>query len=319
MQSAKIFAGTSSTELADEICQKYGTKPGKIAIQKFSDGEICPMFLESIRGDFVFLVQSTHAPAGDNLMELLLMADAARRASAYKVIAVIPYYGYSRQDRKDKPRVAIGSKLVANMLTAAGVDRVITMDLHAPQIQGYFDIPVDHLDSHAVFIPYIENLKLENLTFAAPDVGATNRIREIANYFNAEMVICDKHRKRANEIASMVVIGDVTGKDIVIIDDICDTGGTLAKSASLLKEKGARSVRALITHPVLSGKAYENIENSVLEELVICDTIPLKGDKQSSKIKVISVSELFAVAIRNAFENKSITSLFVHSQRRPSL
>jgi ribose-phosphate pyrophosphokinase len=317
MQSAKIFAGTSSTELADEICQKYGSKPGKIAIQKFSDGEICPMFLESIRGDFVFLVQSTYAPAGDNLMELLLMADAARRASAYKVIAVIPYYGYSRQDRKDKPRVAIGSKLVANMLTAAGVDRVITMDLHAPQIQGYFDIPVDHLDSHAVFIPYIENLKLENLTFAAPDVGATNRIREIANYFNAEMVICDKHRKRANEIASMVVIGDVTGKDIVIIDDICDTGGTLAKSAALLKEKGARSVRALITHPVLSGKAYENIENSVLEELIVCDTIPLK--KESPKIKVISVSELFAVAIRNAFENKSITSLFVHSQRRPSL
>lgn len=317
MQSAKIFAGTSSEKLADQICHKYGTKPGKIAIQKFSDGEICPMFLESIRGDFVFLVQSTHAPAGDNLMELLLMADAARRASAYKVIAVMPYYGYSRQDRKDKPRVAIGSKLVANMLVAAGVDRVITMDLHAPQIQGYFDIPVDHLDSHAVFIPYIENLKLENLTFAAPDVGATNRIREIANYFNAEMVICDKHRKRANEIASMVVIGDVTGKDIVIIDDICDTGGTLSKSASLLKEKGARSVRALITHPVLSGKAYENIENSVLEELVVCDTIPLK--KESPKIKVISVSDLFAVAIRNAFENKSITSLFVHSQRRPSL
>ncbi|TXJ29685.1 MAG: ribose-phosphate pyrophosphokinase [Chitinophagaceae bacterium] len=317
MQSAKIFAGTSSVQLADQICQKYGTKPGKIAIQKFSDGEICPMFLESIRGDFVFLVQSTYAPAGDNLMELLLMADAARRASAYKVIAVMPYYGYSRQDRKDKPRVAIGSKLVANMLVAAGVDRVITMDLHAPQIQGYFDIPVDHLDSHAVFIPYIENLKLENLTFAAPDVGATNRIRGIANYFNAEMVICDKHRKRANEIASMVVIGDVTGKDIVIIDDICDTGGTLSKSAALLKEKGARSVRALITHPVLSGKAYENIENSVLEELVVCDTIPLK--KESPKIKVISVSDLFAVAIRNAFENKSITSLFVHSQRRPSL
>lgn len=317
MQSAKIFAGTSSVQLADQICQKYGTKPGKIAIQKFSDGEICPMFLESIRGDFVFLVQSTYAPAGDNLMELLLMADAARRASAYKVIAVMPYYGYSRQDRKDKPRVAIGSKLVANMLVAAGVDRVITMDLHAPQIQGYFDIPVDHLDSHAVFIPYIENLRLENLTFAAPDVGATNRIREIANYFNAEMVICDKHRKRANEIASMVVIGDVTGKDIVIIDDICDTGGTLAKSAALLMEKGARSVRALITHPVLSGKAYENLENSVLDEVVVCDTIPIKPG--SSKIKVISVAELFAVAIRNAFENKSITSLFIHSQRRTSL
>jgi ribose-phosphate pyrophosphokinase len=188
------------------------------------------------------------------------------------------------------------------------------MDLHAPQIQGYFDIPVDHLDSHAVFIPYIENLRLENLTFAAPDVGSANRIREIASYFEAEMVICDKHRKRANEIASMVVIGDVTDRDVVVIDDICDTGGTLAKSAALLMEKGARSVRALITHPVLSGKAYENIEKSVLDELVVCDTIPLK--QESPKIKVISVANLFAVAIRNAFENKSITGLFVHSQRK---
>jgi len=310
MQSAKIFSGTGSQLLAQQICKRYGTQPGKVNIQRFSDGEISPNFLESVRGDYVFLIQSTFAPA-ENFMELLLMIDAARRASAYKIIAVIPYYGYSRQDRKDRPRVAIGSKLVANMLVAAGADRIITMDLHAPQIQGYFDIPVDHLDSHAVFIPYIENLKLENLTFAAPDVGATNRIREIASYFNAEMVICDKHRKRANEIASMVVIGDVTDKDV---DDICDTGGTLAKSAGLLKEKGARSVRAMITHPVLSGKAYENIENSVLEELVVCDTIPLKEER--SKIKVISVAELFAVAIRNAFENKSITSLFVHSQRR---
>lgn len=314
MQStAKIFSGTGSQPLAGQICNKYGTKLGKVNIQKFSDGEICPIFMESVRGDYVFLVQSTHAPT-DNLMELLLMIDAARRASAYKVIAVIPYYGYSRQDRKDRPRVAIGSKLVANMLVAAGADRVITMDLHAPQIQGYFDIPVDHLDSSAVFIPYIEQMKLENLTFAAPDVGSTNRVREVASFFNAEMVICDKHRKRANEIASMVVIGDVTGKDIVIIDDICDTGGTLAKSAALLKEKGAKSVRALITHPVLSGKAYENIENSVLEELVVCDTIPLR--QQSPKIKVLSVADLFAVAIRNAFENKSITSLFIHSQRR---
>ena len=272
-----------------------------------------PTFMESIRGDFVFLVQSTHSPT-ENLMELLLMIDAAKRASAYKIIAVIPYYGYARQDRKDRPRVAIGSKLIANMIQAAGADRLITMDLHAPQIQGYFDIPVDHLDSHAVFIPYIENLKLENLTFAAPDVGSANRIREISSYFEAEMVICDKHRKRANEIASMVVIGDVTDRDVVIIDDICDTGGTLAKSAALLMEKGARSVRALITHPVLSGKAYENIENSVLDELVVCDTIPLK--QTTPEIKVISVAELFAVAIRNAFENKSITSLFVHSQRK---
>ena len=313
MSAAKIFSGTGSQDLADQICKSYGSRQGKVNIQRFSDGEIQPTFMESIRGDFVFLVQSTHSPA-ENLMELLLMIDAAKRASAYKIIAVIPYYGYARQDRKDRPRVAIGSKLIANMIQAAGADRLITMDLHAPQIQGYFDIPVDHLDSHAVFIPYIENLKLENLTFAAPDVGSANRIREISSYFEAEMVICDKHRKRANEIASMVVIGDVTDRDVVIIDDICDTGGTLAKSAALLMEKGARSVRALITHPVLSGKAYENIENSVLDELVVCDTIPLK--RTTPKIKVISVAELFAVAIRNAFENKSITSLFVHSQRK---
>lgn len=247
-------------------------------------------------------------------MELLLMIDAARRASAYKVVAVIPYFGYARQDRKDKPRVAIGSKLVANMLVAAGADRVITMDLHAPQIQGYFDIPVDHLDSSAIFIPYIQQLQLENLTFAAPDVGSANRIREMASYFNAEMVICDKHRKRANEIASMVVIGDVVGREVVLIDDICDTGGTLAKAAGLLKDKGATSVRALCTHPVLSGNAYKNIENSVLEELVVCDTIPLR--QESKKIKILSVAELFAIAIRNAYENRSITSLFIHSQLR---
>jgi ribose-phosphate pyrophosphokinase len=311
--NAKIFAGTGSQKLAEQICKSYGVPLGKINIQKFSDGEIQPIFLESIRGDFIFLVASTYAPS-DNFMELLLMIDAARRASAYKIIVVMPYYGYARQDRKDRPRVAIGAKLVANMLVAAGADRIITMDLHAPQIQGYFDIPVDHLDSSAVFIPYITQLKLENLTFAAPDVGATNRIREIASYFETEMVICDKHRKRANEISSMVVIGDVANKDIVIIDDICDTAGTLKKAAALLKEKGAKSVRALITHPVLSGRAYENIEESVLEELIVCDTIPVK--QGSSKIKCITTAELFAVAIRNAYENKSINNLFFHSQGR---
>lgn len=309
--SVKIFSGTGSQHLAEKIARKFGAPLGKINIQKFSDGEFQPIFLESIRGDYVFLIQSTFAPT-DNLMELLLMIDAAKRASAYKIVAVLPYYGFSRQDRKDKPRVAIGSKLVATLLEAAGADRVITMDLHAPQIQAFFEIPVDHLDSSAIFIPYIEQLKLENLTFAAPDVGSTNRVREIASYFNAEMVICDKHRKRANEIASMVVIGEVKDRDIVLIDDICDTGGTLAKAAGLLKEKGARSVRALCTHPILSGKAYENIENSVLEELIVCDTIPLK--KESSRIKALSVADLFAIAIRNAYENKSITSLFIHSQ-----
>lgn len=311
--SPKIFSGTGSQYLAERIAQKFGIPLGKITIQKFSDGEIQPVFNESIRGDVVFLIQSTCSPT-DNIMELLLMIDAARRASAYKVVVVMPYYGYARQDRKDKPRVAIGSKLIANMLVAAGADRIITMDLHAPQIQGYFDIPVDHLDSSAIFIPYIEQLQMENLTFAAPDVGSANRIREIASYFNAEMVICDKHRKRANEIASMVVIGDVTGRDVVLIDDICDTGGTLAKAAGLLKEKGAKSVRALCTHPVLSGNAYANIDNSVMEELVVCDTIPLK--QRSSKIKVLSVDELFAIALRNAYENRSITGLFIHSQRR---
>ncbi len=311
MTGAKIFSGTGSQYLAEMIAQKFGEPLGKVNIQRFSDGEIYVEFQESIRGQFVFLVQSTYAPA-DNLMELLLMIDAAKRASAYKVIAVIPYYGFARQDRKDRPRVAIGSKLVANMLTAAGADRVITMDLHAPQIQGYFDIPVDHLDSSAIFIPYIEKLNLSNLTFAAPDVGSANRIREIASYFECEMVICDKHRKRANEIASMVVIGDVTDRDVVLVDDICDTGGTLCKSAALLKEKGARSVRAFCTHPVLSGNAYTNIQNSVLEEMVVCDTIPLKS--QADKLRVASTSELFATAIRNAFENKSINSLFLRSK-----
>jgi ribose-phosphate pyrophosphokinase len=311
--NAKIFSGTGSQYLAEKIAKKFGEPLGKVKIQKFSDGEISVEFQESIRGRFVFLVQSTFAPA-DNLMELLLMIDAAKRASAYKVIAVIPYYGFARQDRKDRPRVAIGSKLVANMLVAAGADRLITMDLHAPQIQGYFDIPVDHLESSAVFIPYIENLKLPNLTFAAPDVGSANRIREIASYFECEMVICDKHRKRANEIASMVVIGDVTDRDIVLIDDICDTGGTLAKSAGLMMEKGARSVRALCTHPVLSGNAYKNIEESALNELVVCDTIPLR--QQCDKIKVISTDGLFALTIRNAFENKSINSLFMRHRMK---
>jgi len=311
--NAKIFSGTGSHYLAEKIAKKFGEPLGKVNIQRFSDGEIGVEFLESIRGKFVFLIQSTFSPT-DNMMELLLMIDAAKRASAYKVIAVIPYYGFARQDRKDKPRVAIGSKLVANMLTAAGADRVITMDLHAAQIQGYFDIPVDHLDSSAIFIPYIENLALENLTFAAPDVGSANRIREIASFFEAEMVICDKHRKRANEIASMVVIGDVTDRDIILIDDICDTGGTLAKSAGLMMEKGARSVRAMCTHPVLSGNAYENIQNSVLKELVVTDTIPIKSG--SDKIKVVSTDELFAVTIRNAYENKSINSLFIKGRTR---
>jgi ribose-phosphate pyrophosphokinase len=309
----KIFSGTNSKYLAEHIAKAFGKPLGNVDTQRFSDGEFQPVFQESIRGDYVFLVQSTFAPS-DNLFELLMMIDAARRASASYITAVIPYFGFARQDRKDKPRVSIASKLVANLLTEAGANRIMTMDLHAPQIQGFFDIPVDHLDSSAVFIPYIDNLKIENLTFASPDVGSTNRVREVAKYFEADMVICDKQRKRANEVAGMTVIGDVTGKNIVLIDDICDTAGTLTKSAAMLKEKGAKSVRAFCTHPVLSGKAYENIENSQLEELVVCDTIPLR--QKCSKIKVLSTAELFAVAIRNTFENKSISSLFIHSNRK---
>jgi len=313
--SVKIFSGNASLVLAQKIAKSYGKPLGALTIQKFSDGEFQPVYQESIRGDYVFLVQSTYAPS-DNLMELLMMIDAARRASAGYITAVIPYFGFARQDRKDKPRVAIASKLVANLLTEAGANRVMTMDLHAPQIQGFFDIPVDHLDSSAIFIPYIEKLKIENLTFAAPDVGSTNRVREVAKYFEAEMVICDKQRKRANEIAAMTVIGDVTGRNVVLIDDICDTAGTLCKSAAILRERGALSVRAFCTHPVLSGNAYENIANSELEELVVCDTIPIKLEKSNSKIKVLSTGELFAVAIRNTFENKSISSLFIHSNRK---
>lgn len=312
--SVKIFSGNASLALAAQIAKNYGKPLGALTIQKFSDGEFQPVYQESIRGDYVFLVQATYAPS-DNLFELLMMIDAARRASAGYITAVIPYFGYARQDRKDKPRVAIASKLVANILAKSGANRVMTMDLHAPQIQGFFDIPVDHLDSSAVFIPYIEKLKIENLIFAAPDVGSTNRVREVAKYFETDMVICDKQRKRANEIASMTVIGDVTGRNVVLIDDICDTAGTLCKSAAILKERGALSVRAFCTHPVLSGNAYENIANSQLEELVVCDTIPLKRT-DVSKIKVLPTGELFAIAIRNTFENKSISSLFIHSNRK---
>ena len=311
--SVKIFSGTGSQYLAEKIAQSFGKPLGDIKIQSFSDGEFQPIFLESIRGDYVFLVQSTFAPS-DNLMELLMMIDAAKRASAGYITAVVPYYGFARQDRKDKPRVAIASKLVANLLTVAGANRVMTMDLHAPQIQGFFDIPVDHLDSSAIFIPYIKDLDLKNITFAAPDVGSTNRVREVASYFNAEMVICDKHRERANEVASMVVIGDVKDRHVVLIDDIVDTAGTLCRAAAILKKEGALSVRAFCTHPVLSGKAYDNIEHSELESLVVCDTIPLK--QSSDKIKVLPTASLFATAIRHAFENKSINSLFIRSKEK---
>ncbi|ELR72368.1 Ribose-phosphate pyrophosphokinase [Fulvivirga imtechensis AK7] len=308
MSSVKIFSGKSSKYLAQKIAQSYGKPLGEVTLQEFSDGEMSPFFTESVRGCDVFIIQSTFPPA-DNFMELLLMIDAAKRASAKYVTVVVPYFGYARQDRKDKPRVAIAAKLMANLLSAAGADRIMTCDLHADQIQGFFDIPVDHLDGTAIFIPYIRSLNLENIMFASPDVGGVKRTRSFAKFFNAEMVVCDKYREKANEVASMRLIGDVEGKDVVMVDDLIDTGGTMCKAAALLKEKGANSVRAVATHAVLSGKAYENIENSVLEELVVTDSLPLK--KEIEKIKVLTVSDLFAKAIRKIHDHESISSLFI--------
>jgi len=307
----KLISGRCTQYLSEKIAESYGQDLTPIEVMQFSDGEFEPVITESIRGSFVFCMQSTFAPA-DNLLELLLLIDAAKRASAGYVVAVMPYFGLARQDRKDKPRVAIGAKLVANMLVAAGADRVMTMDLHSQQIQGFFDIPVDHLEADAIFMPYLRELQLEDLVFASPDVGGIKRARSYARYFNAELVICDKHRAKANEIESMRLIGEVTGKNIVLVDDLIDTGGTLTAAANLLMEKGAKSVRALITHPVLSGKAYEKIEASALTELVVCDTIPLR--QKCAKIQVLSVAPLFARAIRNAHEFKSIHSLFIQKK-----
>lgn len=308
MGHVSIFAGTGSHEIGEKIAKAYGTELGGLTVSKFSDGELSPSFTESVRGCDVFVVQSTNPPA-ENLMELLLIMDAARRASAKYVTAILPYFGYARQDRKDRPRVSIASKLVANLLTSAGADRIMTMDLHAGQIQGFFDIPLDHLHASYVFIPYLKSLKTENLVMASPDVGGVARARYYAKHLEADMVVCDKHRKRANEIASMQVIGDVEGKDVVLVDDMVDTAGTLCRAAALLKDKGAVSVRALCTHPVLSGKAYENIENSVLEELVVTDSIALK--QACDKIKVLSVADLFAESIRSVVDDRSISSLFI--------
>jgi ribose-phosphate pyrophosphokinase len=303
----KLFAGSGTTVLAQKIAESYGKPLGDVSLSRFSDGEFQPHFNESVRGCDIFLIQSTIPPT-ENLMELLLMTDAAKRASAHYITVVVPYFGFARQDRKDKPRVAIGAKLIANLITAAGAHRIMTMDLHAAQIQGFFDIPVDHLDASVIFVPYIKSLNLPNLTIASPDMGGSYRARTFAKYFNAEVVICDKTRKRANEIESMSIIGDVSGQDIVLIDDICDTAGTLAKAASLIMENGANSVRAVCSHAVLSGKAYETIENSALAELIVTDTIPLK--QESSKIKVLSTADLFAKAIANVNEHGSISDLF---------
>src|ERR1044071_6333410 len=306
--SVKIFSGRATTYLAEKIANAYGEPLGEVNYQQFSDGEMSPFLAESVRGHEVFLIQSTFGPS-DNLMELLLMVDAAKRASADSINVVIPYFGSARQDRKDRPRVAIAAKLIANLISAAGATRIMACDLHADQIQGFFDIPVDHLDGSYIFVPYLKSLGLKDIMFATPDVGGIKRARSFAKFFDAELAVCDKYRKEANKVESMRLIGEVEGKDVVLVDDLVDTAGTICKAASLLKEKGAKSVRAVCTHPVLSGKAYENINNSVLEELVVTDTIPVKHE--TPKIKVLSVSTLYAKAIRKIHDNESISSLFM--------
>lgn len=306
----KIFAGRASEQLASNIAKSFGTSLGDVKVSVFSDGEFQPSFEETVRGQDVFIVQSTMPPT-ENLFELLLLVDAARRASARKIIAVIPYFGFARQDRKDKPRVAIGAKLVANMLMAAGVDRVMTMDLHADQIQGFFEVPVDHLFASTLFLKEVEKLDQQNLVVAAPDAGGAKRANSYAKNLNCGLALCHKHRKKANEIAEMTVIGDVMGKDVVIIDDMCDTAGTLTTAADLLIEKGAKSVRAFTTHAVLSGPAFERIAASKLTELIVTDTIPLQ--QKSDKIRVLSVADLFADVIKRLVNNESISSHFVIS------
>jgi ribose-phosphate pyrophosphokinase len=304
----KFFSGTSSHYVAEKIAQSYGQGLGKVTVSRFSDGEFQPSFEETVRGCDLFIIQSTFPPT-DNLFELLLMVDAAKRASAREVIAVMPYFGYARQDRKDKPRVAIGAKMVSNLLAAAGVTRVMTMDLHADQIQGFIDVPVDHLYASTIFLPYIKDLNLPNLTIAAPDMGGSKRANAYAKHLNCDIVICYKQRSKANVIDSMTVIGDVEGKDIVLVDDLVDTAGTLTKAADMMLDRGANSVRAVCTHPVLSGNAYERIEKSRITELVVTDTIPLK--QQSPKIKVISVADLFADTIRKISQHESISNNFI--------
>jgi ribose-phosphate pyrophosphokinase len=304
----QLFSGTASRYLAEKIADYYGYSLAKMSLLKFSDGEMQPIIEESVRGNYVFFIQSTFSPPS-NLMELLLMIDAAKRASAGYITCVIPYFGYARQDRKDKPRVPISAKLIAELLQAAGANRIMTLDFHADQIQGFFDIPVDHLKSEAIFARFLEKEDLSETIFASPDVGGVKRARAYSKIFDKELVICDKYRKKANEVAGMTVIGEVTGKDVILVDDLVDTAGTLCKAADALIEKGARSVRALCTHPVLSGDAYNRIEKSALTELIVTDTIPLKS--KLKKIKVLSSAKLFARAIRNTHEHRSISALFV--------
>ena len=308
----KIFACNNSHTFAEQIAKKLNTKLGDSELTVFSDGEFQPQFTESVRGATVFIVQSTNPPA-DNLFELLLMIDAARRASAYKVIAVIPYFGWARQDRKDRPRVSIASKLVANMLTAAGCDRVMTCELHAAQIQGFFDIPVDHLWATSIFIPYVKAMNLENLSIASPDMGGAQKANVYAKHLNAPLIICHKDRSKANVIGSMTAIGEIEGRNVVIVDDMVDTAGTITKCADVLMDRGALSVRAICTHPILSGPAYERIYASPIQEFIVADTVPLRTDKDNSRFTVLTMTDVFADVIDRIYHNEPVSDLFIRS------
>ena len=304
----KIVSGTRSRYLAEEIAKNLGVELGKMNIQYFADGEFEVCFEEPIRGCEVFIVQSTF-PNSDNLMELLLMIDAAKRASAKSIVAVIPYFGWARQDRKDKPRVSIGAKLVADLLSAAGIDRLITMDLHADQIQGFFDVPVDHLYASGVILPYLQSLHLKDLVVASPDVGGSKRANTFAKYLGCPLVLCNKTRARANVVDSMQIIGDVNGKNVVIVDDMVDTAGTITKAADIMKAAGAKSVRACASHCVMSGPASERVQNSALEEIVFTDSIPYSN--RCAKVKQLSVADMFAETIRRVVNNESISSQYL--------
>ncbi|MCH7656794.1 MAG: ribose-phosphate pyrophosphokinase [Bacteroidetes bacterium] len=304
----KFFSGRATRYLAEKIVKNFGSELGKSSVVEFSDGEFQPSYDESVRGCNVYIMQSTFPPM-DNLFELLMMIDAAKRASAYNIVAVIPYYGFARQDRKDKPRVSIGAKLVTDLLTTAGVDRVMTMDLHADQIQGFFNVPVDHIFASSLFVPYIKNLNLEDLVIAAPDMGGTKRANAYSRFLKSEMVICYKLRKKANYVDEIQVIGDVKDKNIVIVDDMVDTGGTITLAARMMMDKGAKSIRAATTHAILSGPAYERIENSPIKELLVTDSIPLK--QESNKIKVLSVAKIFAEVIDKVYNYQSISDSFI--------
>ena len=308
MPAVKIFACTQSTELAGKIARAYGIELGNVIFSRFSDGEFQPSFEESVRGARVFIIGSTH-PTSENLMEMLLMIDAAKRASAKHITAVMPYFGWARQDRKDKPRVPIAAKLVANLLETAGATRVITMDLHADQIQGFFEIPVDHLYASTIFVPYIKSLNLENLCIASPDMGGSKRAHSYAKFLNSDVVICYKQRKKANVIEKMELIGDVEGKNVILVDDMVDTAGTLVKASEIMKEKGAVSVRAICTHALLSGNAIERIEASPMEELIVTDSIP--HNSLPKKIHVLSCDKLFADVMRSVHEHASISNKFL--------